>query len=51
MGIRMLLNESDAIERGGERLYFGGIDDAHLTEWTTFEKAASAIPRDKFFNS
>ncbi|MGC1711894.1 MAG: metallophosphoesterase [Methyloceanibacter sp.] len=48
MGIRMLLNESDAIERGGERLYFGGIDDAHFYGMDNIEKAASAIPRDKF---
>ena len=48
MGIRMLLNESEAIERGGERLYFGGIDDAHFYGMDNIEKAASAIPRDKF---
>src|SRR6188474_1814420 len=28
MGIRMLLNESAVIERGGQRLYLGGIGDA-----------------------
>jgi len=48
MGIRMLLNESDAIERGGERLYLGGIDDAHFYGMEDIEKAASVIPRDKF---
>jgi predicted MPP superfamily phosphohydrolase len=48
MGIRMLLNESDAIERGDERLYLGGIDDAHFYGMDNTEKAASAIPRDKF---
>src|SRR6476659_5594838 len=30
MGITMLLNESDVIERGGQRLHIGGIDDAHF---------------------
>ena len=48
MGIRMLLNESDVIERGGERLYLGGIDDAHFYRMDNIEKAASAIPRDEF---
>ena len=48
MGIRMLLNESDAIERGGERIYLGGIDDAHFYGMDDIEKAAAAIPRDGF---
>ena len=48
MGIRMLLNESDVIERGGQRLYLGGIDDAHFYGMDNIEKAAAAIPRDEF---
>jgi predicted MPP superfamily phosphohydrolase len=48
MGIRMLLNESEVIERGGEHLYLGGIDDAHFYGMDNIEKAASAIRRDKF---
>ena len=48
MGIRMLLNESEVIERGGEHLYLGGIDDAHFYGMDNIEKAVSAIPRDKF---
>ena len=48
MGIRMLLNESDVIERGGQRLYLGGIDDAHFYGMHNIEKAASAIPHDAF---
>ena len=48
MGIRMLLNESDVIERGGQRLYLGGIDDAHFYRMDNIEKAASAIPHDVF---
>jgi len=48
MGIRMLLNESDFIERGGEHLYLGGIDDAHFYGMDNIDKAASAIPRDEF---
>ena len=48
MGIRMLLNESEIIERGGQRLYLGGIDDAHFYGMDNIEKAASAIPHDAF---
>jgi hypothetical protein len=48
MGIRMLLNESDVIERGGQRLYLGGIDDAHFYGMDNIEKAAAAIPHDEF---
>lgn len=48
MGIRMLLNESDVIERGGRRLHLGGIDDAHFYRMDNIEKAAAAIPHDEF---
>jgi len=48
MGIRMLLNESDVIERGGRRLHLGGIDDAHFYGMDNIEKAAAAIPHDEF---
>jgi uncharacterized protein len=48
MGIRMLLNESAAIERGGRRLHLGGIDDAHFYGMDNIEKAAAAIPHDEF---
>ena len=48
MGIRMLLNESEVIERGGQRLYLGGIDDAHFYRMDNIEKVASAIPHDEF---
>ena len=48
MGIRMLLNESDVIVRGGQRLHLGGIDDAHFYGMDNIEKAASAIPHDEF---
>ncbi len=30
MGIKVLLNESETIERGGERIHLAGIDDAHF---------------------
>jgi len=48
MGIRMLLNESEVIERGGQHLYLAGIDDAHFYRMDNIEKAASAIPLDEF---
>jgi predicted MPP superfamily phosphohydrolase len=48
MGIRMLLNESDVIERGGQRLHLGGIDDAHFYGMDNIEKVAAAIPHDEF---
>ena len=44
----MLLNESEVIERAGERLYLGGIDDAHFYGMDNIEKAASEIPHEAF---
>jgi uncharacterized protein len=48
MGIRMLLNECETIERGNQRLHIAGIDDAHFYRADNIEKAASAIPSDEF---
>jgi uncharacterized protein len=48
MGIRMLLNESEAIERGNQRLHLAGVDDAHYYRADNIEKAASGIPHDEF---
>lgn len=48
MGIRMLLNESVAIERGRARIYLAGIDDAHSYRVDNIEKAASGIPHNAF---
>ncbi|EGV52697.1 metallophosphoesterase [Candidatus Endoriftia persephone] len=44
MGIRMLLNEHQFIERGEARIYLVGIDDAHYFRVDNIEKAAHAIP-------
>jgi len=44
LGIRMLLNESVAIERGGEALHVAGVDDPHYYQVDNLEKAAAAIP-------
>lgn len=48
MGIRMLLNECEKIERNNQRIYLAGIDDAHFYRADNIEKAASDIPRDEF---
>jgi uncharacterized protein len=48
IGIRMLLNESDAIERSGERIHLVGIDDAHYYRVDNIEKAASSLPAADF---
>jgi uncharacterized protein len=48
MGIRVLLNESEAILRGDERIHLAGIDDAHFYRVDNIEKAAAGIPADAF---
>lgn len=48
MGIRMLLNESEPIGRGDQRIHLAGIDDAHFFRVDNIEKAASAIPDGEF---
>ena len=48
IGIRMLLNECEAIVRGEERIYLSGIDDAHFYRMDNIEKAALQIPDGEF---
>jgi hypothetical protein len=48
MGIRMLLNESERLVRGSQRLFLAGIDDAHYFRVDNIEKAASEIPDTEF---
>jgi predicted MPP superfamily phosphohydrolase len=48
MGIRMLLNEHLAIERGDQRIHLAGIDDAHYFWVDNIEKAAVGIPHEEF---
>jgi predicted MPP superfamily phosphohydrolase len=48
MGIRMLMNELEVIERSGERLYLAGIDDAHFFRVDNIEKAAADVPAGAF---
>jgi predicted MPP superfamily phosphohydrolase len=48
MGIRMLLNEAEYIERAGQRIHLAGVDDAHFYRSDNFEKAAGGIPANEF---
>jgi hypothetical protein len=48
MGIRMLLNEREALVRGDAQIHLAGIDDAHYYRVDNIEKAASGIPEDDF---
>jgi predicted MPP superfamily phosphohydrolase len=48
MGIRMLLNECEAIVRGDQRIHLAGIDDAHYFRVDNIEKAGSQIPDGEF---
>lgn len=48
MGIRMLLNECETIERDHQRIHVAGIDDAHFYRADNIEKAASEIPSGEF---
>lgn len=44
MGIRMLLNESVSMTRGGEHIHLAGIDDPHYFRADNLEKACEGIP-------
>ena len=46
MGIRVLLNESVALERDGAAIHLAGIDDAHYYQVDNIEKAAHDIPHE-----
>lgn len=48
LGIKMLLNECEAIARGEARIYLAGIDDAHFFRVDNIEKAAEGIPGEAF---
>jgi uncharacterized protein len=48
MGIRMLLNENEVVERGSQHIYLAGIDDAHFYQADNIEKAAAGISDDEF---
>lgn len=46
MGIRVLLNESVALERGGASLFLSGVDDPHYYALDNLEKAMASVPPD-----
>jgi predicted MPP superfamily phosphohydrolase len=48
MGIRMLQNECETIQRGDQAIYLAGIDDAHYFRVDNIEKAAAKIPEGAF---
>jgi predicted MPP superfamily phosphohydrolase len=48
MGIRVLLNECEIIQRGDQQIYLAGIDDAHFFRVDNIEKAALSIPHGEF---
>jgi predicted MPP superfamily phosphohydrolase len=48
MGIRMLLNETEPLVRGDQRIHLAGIDDAHYYRVDNIEKTALQIPDDEF---
>jgi len=45
LGIQMLMNETAVIERGAERLYLAGIDDANFYGTEDLGRAAAPVPR------
>ena len=48
MGIRILLNECEAITRDDQRIFLAGVDDAHFYRMDNIEKAALPIPGGGF---
>jgi uncharacterized protein len=46
MGIRVLMNESVVLERGGDQLHLAGIDDAHFFGVENFDKALNGVPAE-----
>ncbi len=47
MGIRMLMNESVALERNGQRIHLAGVDDPHYYKADNLHQAAEDIPPDE----
>ena len=46
MGVRMLLNESAVLARGGARIHLVGIDDAHYYRVDSIAEACGGLPPD-----
>lgn len=45
MGVRMLINQSAAVERGTERLWIAGVDDPHYYACDDLDAAMADIPQ------
>jgi len=45
-GMRVLLNESAALERSGQQLWIAGVDDPHFYQTHDFAAARAGIPTD-----
>jgi predicted MPP superfamily phosphohydrolase len=48
LGFRVLLNETEAIERDGAAIHIAGIDDAHFYRADNLARVADEIPHDRF---
>jgi len=48
LGIRMLLNESVAVQRSEDRIFLAGIDDPHFFRTGDITRAAARIPAGEF---
>ena len=48
LGIRVLVNESVELERGGGRIHLVGVDDAHYFRMDNIEKATARVPPGEF---
>jgi len=48
IGIKLLLNESQAVCRGDQLIFLAGIDDAHFFRTGDIARAASGIPAGQF---
>jgi predicted MPP superfamily phosphohydrolase len=46
MGLRLLLNEHVAIQRGADKIFLPGVDDPHFYETDNLEKALASIPAE-----
>lgn len=47
-GLRMLVNESVAFARNGERFWLAGVDDPHFYRAADFGQSMAPVPRDEF---
>jgi predicted MPP superfamily phosphohydrolase len=48
LGIRLLVNEAETIERGDHRIHLVGVDDAHFFRMDNIEKAIAGVPPNEF---